>query len=33
MGTKGYSRFTPVISAISVVASILIGTYYVKHYG
>ncbi len=33
MGTKGSSRFTPVIIAISVVAGILIGTFYAKHYG
>ena len=33
MGTKGSSRFTPVIIAISVVAGILIGTIYAKHYG
>lgn len=33
MGTKSSSRFTPVIIAISVVAGILIGTFYAKHYG
>ena len=33
MGTKGSSRFAPVIIAISVVAGILIGTFYAKHYG
>ena len=33
MGTKGSSRFTPVIIAISVVAGILIGTFYAKQYG
>ena len=33
MGTKGSTRFTPVIIAISVVAGILIGTFYAKHYG
>lgn len=33
MGTKGSSRFTPVIIAISVVTGILIGTFYAKHYG
>lgn len=33
MGTKGSSRFMPVIIAISVVAGILIGTFYAKHYG
>ena len=33
MGTKGSSRFTPVIIAISVVAGILIGKFYAKHYG
>lgn len=33
MGTKGSSRFMPLIIAISVVAGILIGTFYAKHYG
>ena len=32
MGTKNSSRFTPLIIAISVVAGILIGTYYAKHF-
>ena len=33
MDTKRSSRFTPLIIAISVVAGILIGTFYTKHYG
>ena len=33
MSTKGSSRFTPLIIAISVVVGILIGTFYAKHYG
>ena len=32
MGTKNSSRFTPLIIAISVVAGILIGTFYAKHF-
>lgn len=32
MSTKNSSRFTPVIIAISVVAGILIGTFYAKHF-
>ncbi len=32
MSTKRSSRFTPVIIAVSVVAGILIGTFYAKHY-
>ncbi|MBQ8672976.1 MAG: S41 family peptidase [Bacteroides sp.] len=33
MSTKNSSRFTPLIIAISIVAGILIGTAYAKHYG
>ncbi|MDO4165531.1 MAG: S41 family peptidase [Bacteroides sp.] len=33
MSTKNSSRFMPLIIAISVVAGILIGTFYAKHYG
>ena len=32
MSTKNSSRFTPIIIAISVVAGILIGTFYAKHF-
>lgn len=32
MSTKNSSRFTPLLIAISVVAGILIGTFYAKHY-
>ncbi len=32
MGTRNSSRFTPIIIAISVVAGILIGTFYAKHF-
>ena len=32
MGTKNSSRFTPLIIAISVVAGILIGTFYARHF-
>ena len=31
MSTRNSSRFTPIIIAISVVAGILIGTFYAKH--
>lgn len=33
MTTKNSHRFTPLIIAVSVVAGILIGTFYAKHYG
>ena len=33
MSTSNSSRFTPLVIAISVVAGILIGTFYAKHYG
>ena len=33
MSTKNSSRFVPLLIAISVVAGILIGTFYAKHYG
>ena len=32
MSTRNSSRFTPIIIAISVVAGILIGTFYAKHF-
>ena len=32
MSTKNSSRFTPLIIAISVVAGILIGTFYARHF-
>ncbi len=33
MTTKNSSRFTPLVIAVSIVAGILIGTFYAKHYG
>ncbi len=33
MGTKNTSRFAPLIIAVSIVAGIIIGTFYAKHYG
>ena len=33
MSTKNSSRFVPLLMAVSVVAGILIGTFYAKHYG
>lgn len=33
MSTKNSSRFIPLLMAVSVVAGILIGTFYAKHYG
>lgn len=33
MSTSNSSRFTPLVIAVSVVAGILIGTFYAKHYG
>lgn len=33
MSTKNNSRFTPLVIAVSIVAGIIIGTFYAKHYG
>ena len=33
MSNTNTSRFTPLVVAVSVVAGILIGTFYAKHYG